>query len=160
MAAGLPAGRQVERVLGDKGVPKDSAAGRQQFEREMEGRRAQDQPEEYGRIRRGWAWGEEAFPRELLGQVEERRGASHYGAELQASATEKAELLVRAELQKLDWTEAELSTRQKGDRAKVKLAVKLRAEITVTLKRMAARLQTGTGANLSNLFSAQRRAEG
>ena len=92
--------------------------------------------------------------------MEARRGASHYGAELQASATEKAERLVRAGLQKLGWTEVELSTHQKGDRAKVRLTVKLRAEITVTLKRMATRLQTGTGANLSNLFSAQRREEG
>ena len=53
MAAGLPAGRQVEQVLGQMGIPKDSAAGRQQFERVMEERRAQDQPEECGRIRRG-----------------------------------------------------------------------------------------------------------
>ena len=70
------------------GIPKDSAAGRQQLERLMEERRAQAKPEECGRNRRGWGWGEEAV--ELLTQVEERRGASHYGAELQESATEKA----------------------------------------------------------------------
>ena len=70
---------RVERVLAEMGIPKDSAAGRQQFERVMEERRALDQPEEYGRVRRGWCWGEEAV--ELLAQVEERRGASHYGAE-------------------------------------------------------------------------------
>ena len=151
---------RVERVLGEMGIPKDGAAGRPQFERLVEERRAQDQPEEYGRIRRGWCWGEEAFRKELLAQVEERREASHYGAELQESATDKAERLVREGLQKLGWTEAELATRQKGDRAKVKLPVKLRVETTMTLKWIAARLQMGTGASLSNLLSAQKRGRG
>jgi hypothetical protein len=151
---------RVERVLGEMGIPQDSTAGRQQFERVMEERRAQDQPEDYGRIRRGWCWGAEAFRKELLAQVEERRGASHYGAELQESATEKAERLVREGLQNPGWTEGELARRQKGDRAKVKLAVKLRSERTMTLKWIAARLQMGTGASLSNLLSAQRRGKG
>lgn len=148
---------RVERVLGEMGIPRDSAAGRRRFERVMEERRAQDSPEEYGRIRRGWCWGEEEFRKELLAQVERRRGASHYGTELQESAVEKAERLVREGLQKLDWTEADLATRQKGDPAKLKLAMQLRAETTMTLKWIAARLQMGTGASLSNLLSAQRR---
>ena len=117
---------RVERVLGEMGIPKDSAAGRREFERVME----------------------------------ERRGASHYGAELQESATEKAERLVREELKELGWAEVELATRRKGDRAKLKLAVKLRIETTMTLKWIAARLQMGTGASLSNLLSGQRRGEG
>ena len=50
-ATGLAAGG---RVLGELGIPKDSAAGRKEFERVMEERRQQDSPEEYGRIRRGW----------------------------------------------------------------------------------------------------------
>jgi len=152
-----PAWLRVERVLGELGIPKDSGAGREQFERVMEERRQQDSPEEYGRIRRGWCWGEEAFRKELLAQVEERRGAAHYGAELQESATEKAERLVRVELQKLGWTEADLAARRRGDGAKLKLAVKLRAKTTMTLKWIAARLQMGIGGSLSNLLSAQRR---
>ena len=152
-----PAWLRVERVLGEMGTPKDSAVGRQQFERVMEERRQQDSPEEYGRIRRGWCWGEEAFRKELLAQVDARRGAAHYGAELQESATEKAERLVRVELQKLGWTEADLAARRRGDGAKLKLAVKLRAETTMTLKWIAARLQMGIGGSLSNLLSAQRR---
>jgi REP element-mobilizing transposase RayT len=151
---------RVERVLGEMGIPKDSAAGRRQFERVMEARRAQAQPEAYRRIRRGWCWGEEAFRKELLAQVEEKRGASHYGAELQESATVKAERLVREGLQKLGWPEAELAMRPKGDKAKVQLALKLRAETPMTLKWIAARLQMGTGASLSNLLSAQRRGKG
>jgi hypothetical protein len=73
----------------EPGIAKDSAAGREQFERVMEERRAQATPDEYRRIRRGWCWGAEAFRKELLAQVEERREASHSGAELQASALKK-----------------------------------------------------------------------
>jgi len=48
----LPPGRRpawlgVARVLGEMGIPKDSTAGRKQFERVMEERRHQDSPEEY-----------------------------------------------------------------------------------------------------------------
>jgi len=128
-----PAWLRVERVLGEMGIAQDSAAGRREFERLMEERRAQDDPEEYGRIRRGWCWGEEAFRKELLAQVEEKRGASHYGGELQESATEKAERLVREGLAKLGWREAALAARKNGDKSKLKLAVKLRAETTTCL---------------------------
>jgi hypothetical protein len=122
----------------------------------MEDRRHQDSPEEDGRIRRGWCWGEEAFRKELLAQVEARRGVTHYGAELQESAAERAERLAREGLAKLGWTEADLAARRKGDRGKLKLAVTLRAETTMTLKWIATRLQMGTAASLSNLLSAQR----
>ena len=149
-----PAWLRADRVFGELGIPQDSAAGREQFERVMEERRQRESSEDYGQIRRGWCWGEETFRKELLAQVEERRGAAHYGAELQESATEKAEWLVREGLQKLGWTEADLAARRRGDGAKLKLAVKLRTETTMTLKWIAERLQMGTGASLSNLLSA------
>jgi len=60
----------------------------------------------------------------------------------------------------LGWTEAELGARRRGEGAKLELAVQLRAETTMTLQWIAARLQMGTGASLSNLLSAQRRAKG
>ncbi|MCU0770459.1 MAG: transposase [Verrucomicrobia bacterium] len=45
---------QVSRVLGEHGIPRDSTAGRQQFEARMEERRAAEDGREYGPIRRGW----------------------------------------------------------------------------------------------------------
>jgi hypothetical protein len=60
------------------GIPKESGAGRRRFERVLEERRAQESPEDYGRIRRGWCWGEEAFRKERLAQVEEKHG-ERYG---------------------------------------------------------------------------------
>ena len=99
----------------------------------------------------------EAFQKELLAQVEEKRGASHSGAELQESATAKGERLVAEGPGKLGWTEADLCARRKGQRAKVRLAVKLRAETPTTLQWIAGRLHMGRGASWSNLLWAERR---
>ncbi len=151
-----PSWLRVERVLGEMGIPRDSVGGRKRLERVMEERRRQDDPEAFDHIRGGWCLGEEAFRKELLAQVEERRGASHYGVELQESSIEKAQRLVRQGLQELGWNEAEFTDRPKGDRAKLGLAIKLRAETTMTLQWIADRLQMGTASSLSNLLSAQR----
>lgn len=147
---------RVDRVLGESGIPKDSGAGRKQFERVMEERRHQDNPEDYRRIRHGWCWGEDTFRKELLAQIRERRGASHYGQELQESEEDRAERLVREELRRLGWDEAELARLRKGDHAKLELAAKLRGGTTMTLAWIATRLRMGTGASLSNLLREQR----
>lgn len=154
-----PAWLRVDSVLGELGIPKDSAAGRRQFARVMSERRHQDDRETFGRIRRGWCWGEEEFRKELLAQVYARRGASHYGRELREGATEQAERMTCAGLKEIGWSEADLARRRKGDPTKLKLAVRLRAETTMTLNWIAARLHMGTGSSLSNLLSAQRRRD-
>jgi hypothetical protein len=61
-----PAGRRpkwltVERVLGEWGIPKDSPAGREHFERMLETRRAVEAPEQVKRIERGWCYGSREF---------------------------------------------------------------------------------------------------
>jgi hypothetical protein len=49
---------RVERLLGEMRLPKDSAAGRREFERQMEERRRQEiGGEEWAAIRRGWFFG-------------------------------------------------------------------------------------------------------
>lgn len=94
--------------------------------------------------RRGWYFGGDAFRDELLEAVEKRVGESHSGAQRQESAEEKAHRIVRKELTRLGWTETELQQRRKGDKNKVRIARRLRAETTVTLKWIAARLGMGT----------------
>lgn len=146
----------VERMLGEMGIPRDSAAGRREFERLLEERRGQSRLQEFGEVRRGWCWGDKAFRKELLVRVSERRGPSHYGTELHQSAVEHAEGLLGAGLQALGWMEIDLAKRRKGDKAKVDLAMKLRKETTMTLKWIADRLKMGTAASLSNLLSPKR----
>jgi hypothetical protein len=93
---------------------------------------------------RGWCLGSEAFRKELLAQMSERRGAEHYGAEFRQSAENKAQRIVQEELDRLDWPEAELTVRQKGDPKKLRIALRLRRETTMTLSRIAQRLKMGT----------------
>ena len=92
---------------------------------------------------------------ELLAQASERVGAQHYGAQRQESGEAKAERLVREELAKLGWQEADLAERRKGDPGKVRIARRLRQETTMTLAWIARRLQMGVWTHVSNLLRAQ-----
>ena len=65
-ASQRPARLRVDRLLGEKGIPKDSAAGWKHFARLMERRRLEEAEADYRAIRRGWCLGSEAFRQELL----------------------------------------------------------------------------------------------
>ena len=143
---------RVDRVLGEAGIPKDSAAGRRELERGMEARRGEAEDAGYKPIRRGWFFGERALKKELLGQMSERLGPEHYGEERQELQGEKAERVVGEELRRRRWTEATLGERKKGDREKLKMAVRLRQETLVTVAWIAARLQMGSVANVNTLL--------
>jgi hypothetical protein len=140
-----PGWMRVDRLLGEMGIPKDSKAGRREFERRMEQRLDQEKPGQYKSLRRGWCFGDKAFRKELLGQMAERVGESHYGAERQESGEEKAEQIVAEELKRRKWEEADLVKRRKGDPEKVKMALRLRRESIMTLKWIAQRLHREAG---------------
>lgn len=153
-----PGWLRVDRLLGEHGIPEDSSAGRREFERRMELRRATaDDPAQFQRIRRGWYLGDQAFQKELIGQMKERIGEHHYGEERAQTAAEPAEELVAVALERLGWNEADLEKRPKGDPEKVELAARLRAETPVTIKWIAARLRMGTWTHLNHLLYWQRR---
>jgi hypothetical protein len=67
------------------------------------------------------------------------------------SQVEKAERVVREELQRRRWTETTLEARQKGDAEKLKIAVRLRQETWVTVAWIAERLKIGNMANVNTL---------
>ena len=141
---------RVDRLLGELGIPKDSVAGRRQLERYLEERRKEQKAEDWKKLRRGWCFGEESFREELLAQAHEKIGPSHYGQQKREAAEEKAKRIVEEELRRLGWSQAELRQRPKGDTAKVRIARRLRAETTVTLKWTAAVLVMGTWTYLAN----------
>jgi REP element-mobilizing transposase RayT len=60
---------RVDRVLGEKGIQRDGAAGRRRFAAAMEGRRGQDQPGEWKAVRRGWFLGGRQLQEELLEMI-------------------------------------------------------------------------------------------
>ena len=139
-----PAWLRVDRLLGEWGIPKDSGPGRRVLAERLERRRQEDTQKEFQPVERGWFLGEEAFRQELLEQVQERPGPSHFGEAVQAGAEAQAERLIERGLQQLKWSQEELASRPKGDAGKVRLAMELRRQTTVPLAWIAQRLQMGS----------------
>ena len=148
---------RVDRLLGEQGVPRDSPAGRRHFEVVMELRRQAEDEGEFKALRRGWCLGAKAFRKELLGQMQDRRGPNHYGEECFETDECKAQAIVEEELRRRKWNEAQLKEQAKGDKDKVAIAARLRRETTMTLKWIAERLAMGSWNNVSNLLAKARR---
>ena len=149
---------RLDRLLGEYRIPQDNAAGRGRLEAALEERRGAEAGEgAYQRIRRGWYLGEAAFKQELLAQMAAGFGMHHGGEERQESAQEQAERLVRAELTRLGWAEAELQRRRKGDGTKALVAQRLRRETTMTLDWIAQRLQMGSASMVTHCLWKEKR---
>ena len=160
-AAHRPEWIRVDRLLAEHGIQRDSAEGRQEFERRMEARRLEEAgPESLKALRRGWYLGSEAFRQELLESIEGKLGQHHSGELRRESAEAKAERIMAAELKRLGWTEADLAARRKSDPLKLAIATRLRKETTLSLKAIAERVQLGTAkganTNLHKWMRAQR----
>jgi len=134
---------RVDRLLGEMRIPKDSAAGRREFERQMEERRRLDHPEGMKQMRRGWYLGDEEFRRELLAQMDGKMGRHHSGPERRESAEQKAERILHEELKRRGWDPMELKRRRKGDPGKVQVARRLRKETTMPWQWIATALIMG-----------------
>lgn len=145
-ASRRPVWLRVDRVMGENGLARDDLAARRRLESEMERRRELEQRKEnpeWKRLRRGWCWGAEEFREEMLGRLEEKRGAHHDGEELKESDQQKAERMTLEMLSKAGWNEAELKRRRKGDAEKARMARRLRHETTMTWRWIAERLKMG-----------------
>ena len=143
-------------MFGDMGIPRDSAAGRRQFEQAMELRRQLDEPDLLKTVRRGWCLGDKTFRKELLEQMNGKMGRHHGGDERQESAEAHATRIIAEELRRRKWEHWELKQRRKGDSEKVKIALRLRKETTMTLNWIAHHLHMGTNGSLANSLRRQR----
>jgi len=137
-----------ERLFGEHGIREDGAAGRREFERRMEARRA-EKTETGNQMRRRWYLGTEEFKQELLERMEGRLGENHTGELRREAAEAKAERIIAAELKRQGWKESELKKRAKTDAGKLAAAVRLREETTVTIQWIATRLHMGTRQTLN-----------
>ena len=89
--------------------------------------------------------------------MKEQMREHHFGEERAETEQEEAEGIVREGLKRLGWKETDLAARRKGHREKLKLAIRLRDETTMTVKWIAERLRMGTWTHLSHLLYWQRR---
>ena len=71
-----PGWMRVDRLLGEHGIKRDLVTGREEFERRMERRRAEEtDATEWKTLRRGWCLGSEEFRAKLLEQMEPQLGS-------------------------------------------------------------------------------------
>ena len=139
-----PQWMRVDRLLGEHGIGRDSPAGREEFERQMERRRLEEVDEEsLKEFRRGWCLGSEAFRREMLEQMEGKLGDNHPGQLRRESGEAKAQRIIVEELARLGWSQADLARRRKSDPAKLALAARLRNETTLSIREIATRVHLG-----------------
>jgi putative transposase len=134
---------RVDRVLGEAGIPKDSPAGRAEFNRRMELRCWEKDEEMYRLLRRGWVLGSDQFRQELLEAVRVSNRESISGEEVRESEEQRAQRILREELARLGWAQRDLETRKKGDKRKVKIARRLRRETTMNWDWISTRLEAG-----------------
>jgi REP element-mobilizing transposase RayT len=154
-AAHRPQWMRVDRLLGEHGLSQDTAQARQEFERRMEARRLVEGDEEALRaLRQGWCLGSQEFKAQQLAAIEDQLSA-HHCSEMRSEAAEaKAERIIAEELGRLRWSEKDLAGRPKRDPEKVHMALRLRRETTLSVKRIAARLHLGSYASASNCLLA------
>ena len=81
------------------------------------------------------------------------------GPELREADLEHAERVLKEELSRRGWREAELSRHRKADPEKVEIASQLRARTTVTLKWITERLKMGAWTYVSNCLVQKRKGE-
>jgi REP element-mobilizing transposase RayT len=141
---------RVDRLLGELGIPRDDAAGRRRLAQALEARRAQDPPEAWKEVRRGWFLGTAQAKERLLETMSSAMGPHHGGQEKRESDEQKAQRLVGQELRKRRWTEQDLARRRKTDAGKVALARRLRDETVMTLDWIAQRLKMGCRHTVGN----------
>jgi len=145
-----PAWLRVDRLLGEHGIPLDTAAGRREFEQRLEARRAAENDEpEWRTIRRGWCLGPAEFKAGLLERMTGKLGDHHAGELKRESAEAKAGRIIAEELKRLGWRPGDLSDRPKSDPAKLALAARLRRETTLPLPQIAASLHAGPWKSLN-----------
>jgi uncharacterized protein with von Willebrand factor type A (vWA) domain len=140
-----PGWMRVDRLLDERGIKEDSAAGRQEFKRHMEARRPEEADEEELKpLRRGWCLGSERFRQEMHERMDGRLGENHSGELHRETVEQKANRTLSEELSRRVWTESDLAARRRSDPGKLAIAVRLRTENTLPVKWIAARMQIGT----------------
>jgi putative transposase len=148
---------RTDRLLGEWGILMDTEAGRQQFALHMEARRKAEQTGDLSVLPRGWCLGSEQFRQELLLQMTTVQGSKFAGPEWKQTGQKKAELILAEELQGRGWNAQNLQQLRKADPEKLKIAARLRAETTVTLKWIAHHLSMGAPGYLSDCLRTARR---
>ena len=153
-AEARPSWLRTDRLLGEHGTEQDNRRGRLEFSRRIENERlaANDAGATGALLRRGWRLGGELFLARILDRLDGKLGENHFAQERIDTTEAKAELIVQMGLKEIGWTEDDLRERKKGAPEKVQIARRLRSETTLSLKRVAQRLNMGSWTSVSKLL--------
>jgi len=146
---------RVDRLLGEMGIRRDSAAGRREFREVMEARRRAEghaDEELWSGIRRGWRFGAEDFLERLVetGAAENANREIHQGDAVGETMQETARRMIAEFLEKQKVGLEELRARRKGDPLKISLATELRKQTPMSMGWIAQELNAGTPNSIWN----------
>jgi REP element-mobilizing transposase RayT len=153
-----PAWLRVDRLLGEYGATADNAGARRRFSLAMEARCAEERTgnrfASAAALGAGWRLGAEDFLEHLLERAKEPRESRRAaGAARRELESERAQRLLREELQRHRVNLRDLPQRPKGDWLKVRLATLLRRQTTLTLREIARQLSMGSPGYVANLLT-------
>jgi hypothetical protein len=97
-------------------------------------------------------WAENYFSLASWIVLEGKLGENHFAHERTDTTEVKAELIIQIGLKEIGWTEDNLREEKKGAPEKVQIAKRLRSETTLSLKRIAQRLNMGSWTSVSKLL--------
>jgi putative transposase len=150
--------QRVDRVFGEMGIAQDTRAGRKRFERMMEERRSLDDPDSFRQIRRGWCFGDRSFREELKASMAEKMGPNHYGEERGETAEVRALRVFEQVLREQRLRKNDLGELPKNHPKKLQIAMRLRAQTTMTASWIAEKLGMTSVGYLNRLLYLRRMA--
>lgn len=143
---------EVRHLLAESGIESDTRAGRLLYEKQIEWKRTKPESQETEATWDDWCLAAEAYRKELLAKVGEKKGRWHYGPELAESDEAKAIQILEKELTERSLTLIALKKLPKGHEEKVAIAQILRKETTMTLDWISDRLKMGSRTYLGHLL--------
>jgi putative transposase len=144
---------RVDRLLGEHGLQRDTAAARREFERRMAYARAEAALADQEAMRSGWKIGAEDFSDWLADKLARRGRKGERARERSETDQARAEAIVAKALEAIRWREINLATTPKGHHAKVTIARQLRSETPMSRQWIAQRLTMGSPSYVSALVS-------
>ena len=142
---------RVDRLLGEHGLQRDTAASRRAFARRMIRVQQEMSDERYDDLRRGWRIGAEDFCDRLADKLARRGKGGEQAKERKETDAALAEAMVQKALAAVRWREIDLARQPKGHSVKAHLARKLRSQTPMSRQWIAHRLRMGSPSYVSLL---------
>lgn len=158
-----PAWLDVDRLLGAHGL-EDSPSGLSRFEESNQARSTlvsrspnpSEFDEEWSKIRRGWAFGDDDFRQSLQERIGDRltghSRSSYSGEAIQTHDAHEAERLLEISLKKLNLSRSALPPLKKSDPAKKVIAWYIRSKVSIRNQWISEQLHMGNPSNLSRFY--------